>query len=323
MKIDLAACWNKKNIITYLLLPFSFIYLLIILCRKKCYEYGVFKVNHFDIPIVVVGNITVGGTGKSPLIAALANRLQQHGLVVGLVSRGYKGKSDVWPRSVTLTSNPSDVGDEPVMLVRQTNCPMYVGPNRVVAVNALLKEHKCDIVLSDDGLQHYALGRQVEISVIDGVKRYGNGYCLPAGPLREPKSRLSNVNLKVCQGDALAGEMSMKLELADIVSLIDAAAVSIDSFYGKPIHAVAGIGNPERFFSMLERHGLKIIRHAFTDHHVFNKEDIDFNNEVVLMTAKDAVKCCSIAGPLCYSVNVNAVCDNNFWLAIESMLISK
>ena len=162
--------------------------------QRAAYAFGMLRVTRFNVPVVVVGNVTVGGTGKTPLVIWLANRLRQEGYSPGIVARGYRGAARHWPQQVRPDSDPFAVGDEAVVLARRCRCPVSVGPDRVAAVDALLQYHDCDVIISDDGLQHYALGRDVEIVVVDGVRRFGNGYCLPAGPLREPAKRVRSAD---------------------------------------------------------------------------------------------------------------------------------
>ncbi len=297
-----------------LLVPFSCAYRWVIAIRYQCYRLGVFKSTAMDVPVIVVGNITTGGTGKSPLTAAIAKQLMQAGFCPGLVSRGYGGQSPSWPQWVTAQSDPRVVGDEPVMLVQQTGCPMMVGPDRVAAAHALLQRTDCDVILSDDGLQHLALGRDIEIAVVDGERRYGNGWCLPAGPLREPLSRLNTVDAVVCQGRALSGEYAMTLSLKEPMAMNSTQVTQAWSDFQTPVHAVAGIGHPERFFKALEQQGLSVIRHPFPDHHAYALSDIQFeDNNPILMTAKDAVKCQSLNLNNAWCVPVMAECDPGFW----------
>jgi tetraacyldisaccharide 4'-kinase len=273
-----------------------------------------------------VGNISVGGVGKTPLVAWLAQTLQSKGYRVGIISRGYGGHAETWPRPVFANSSPLEVGDEPLLLAREAKCPLWVGPDRVAAAKALLAEHSCYVILSDDGLQHYALGRTYEIAVIDQTRGCGNGLCLPAGPLREPESRLQQVDQVIYQvsvpqetspplkkggrGDFLSnGHRKMKLEQyskeatfclepQSVVSLKTGQEITLTDFSpGTPVHAVAGIGNPERFFQTLEVLGLTVIRHPFPDHHAYQPTDFVFAEPYpVVMTQKDAVKCESFAG---------------------------
>ena len=199
-QLALQRLWYQRSPWILLLLPLSGLFCLLVWLRRKGYALGVFPSYALDVPVLVVGNITVGGTGKTPLVAWIAEYLQTLGYQPGIVSRGYGGKAQHWPQQVRPDSDPVMVGDEAVLLARQCHCPMAVGPDRVATAQSLVEHHQVDIVISDDGLQHYALRRDVEIAVIDGVRRFGTGYCLPAGPLRESMARLKQVDLLVANG---------------------------------------------------------------------------------------------------------------------------
>jgi tetraacyldisaccharide 4'-kinase len=266
------------------------------------------------VPVIVVGNLTVGGTGKTPLVIWLAEHLRGKGWRPGIVARGYGGRARHWPQQVRGDSDPAVVGDEAVLLAQRSGCPVCVAPDRPAAVAALLQHTDCNLVLSDDGLQHYALGRDIEIVVIDGQRRFGNGFLLPAGPLREPLSRLRRADLVVVNGEARDGELAMRMRRPQVVPLRRPQAVDgIDRFDGAQVHAVAGVGNPRRFFDLLRRHGLQPLEHAFPDHHVFTPGDIRFADGLpVLMTEKDAVKCQRFAGEGYWAVRVEAQPDASF-----------
>lgn len=291
----------SNNALAKLLLPLSWLFALTVALRRALYRAGIFAVRRVDVPVIVVGNITVGGVGKTPLVIALVQRLRAAGYKPGVVSRGYGGNAHVWPQPVRVDSDTRVVGDEAVLIVRHTGCPMAVAPDRVAAANALLKHADCDVIIADDGLQHYALARDVEIAVIDGVRRYGNGCFLPAGPLREPRSRLQEVDFVVAQGIAGQGEWGMKLVFDGVHNMADERCVEITEFRGQTVHAVAGIGHPRRFFDQLKGAGVNIIEHEFPDHHAFRTADFSFaDGRPILMTEKDAVKC-------------RAYADQNFW----------
>lgn len=266
------------------------------------------------VPVIIIGNISVGGTGKTPLIAALVEQLKARGLRPGLISRGYGGRARQWPQAVLASSDPAQLGDEPVMLAQRLDCPIWVGPDRVAAARALLAASAVDVLLSDDGLQHYRLWRDMELAVVDGVRGLGNGYLLPAGPLREPPERLSEVDLVVCNTalieTAARSEVCMHLLLQDAVNLVTGERRPLAEFRARPVHALAGIGHPERFFGRLESAGLSLKRHGFADHHAFEATDLAFADDLpVLMTDKDAVKCRSFADERCWRVPVDAVFD--------------
>lgn len=286
-------CWYTRSPWLILLTPLAFIYCLVARLRRFAYLAGLLPRARLPVPVVVVGNLTVGGTGKTPLVGWLARLLIQAGYRPGIIARGYRGKARHWPQQVRADSDPVMVGDEAVMLAGMIDCPMAVGPQRVQAAQALLEHSGCDVILSDDGLQHYALQRDIEIAVIDGVRRMGNGFCLPAGPLREPASRLGQVDLLVVNGLGNHGEFPMRMRTLHALGLDDENDVrELADFRGQQVHAVAGIGNPERFFDALRQAGIRAQEHVFPDHHGYTAGEVAFGDELpVLMTAKDAVKC--------------------------------
>ncbi len=315
--------WYRKHWAALALMPLSILYRGVIRLRRAAYKKSWLSSARFDVPVIIVGNITVGGTGKTPLVAWLAESLRAQGFKPGLVSRGYKGQAQSWPQDVTASSDPKQVGDEPVMLVRKTQCPMMVGPDRVAAVRALLEKHDCNVVISDDGLQHYALGRSVEIAVIDGERQLGNRHCLPAGPLREAPERLKEVDFVVSHGESAASHLYFELAFAKIINLKSAQKrLSINALKGKTVHAIAGIGHPDRFFNMLEKQGIKVIRHAYPDHYGYLASDIDFDSDIILMTSKDAVKCQSFADERHYEVTVEAKPNSALRQALQTITSS-
>lgn len=301
--------WYRFTPVSLLLLPLSWLYCLLMLLRRALYRHGVFPSVKLPVPVIVVGNLTVGGSGKTPLVLWLASFLRQKGLRPGIVLRGYGGSAADWPHSVTPQHDPDVVGDEAVLLARQSECPVAADPDRVRGAQLLLREHRCDVILSDDGLQHLRLGRDIEIAVIDGERRFGNGHCLPAGPLREPARRLRDVSLRVCNsGTPQAGELGMVLMETGLCRVNSPEAwATTGSFRGATVHAVAGIGNPDRFFAQLRRLGLRVIEHPFPDHYRYTARDIRFEDDLpVIMTHKDAVKCERFAG------------DHVWYLAVEA-----
>jgi len=284
--------WYGNSPLAYLLLPLTAVFFLISLFRRVFYRIGLFKVGRLDVPVVIVGNITVGGTGKTPLVVWLADYLKVKGYKPGIISRGYGGKARSWPQQVRPDSDPKAVGDEAILISRRTGCPMAVGPDRYQAGKALLENSECDILVSDDGLQHYGLGRDIEIAVIDGKRRFGNGFLLPAGPLREGLWRLEHVDIKISNGAATYDECSMKMRHGELISMGNHGSQPLSAFTGSKVHAVAGIGNTARFFQLLNNSGLDVIEHPFDDHHDFTRTDIEFDDDLpVIMTEKDAVKC--------------------------------
>jgi tetraacyldisaccharide 4'-kinase len=292
--------YSEHHPLARLLSPLAWLYGMIAVLRRKAYKNGLLSTHQLSIPVVIVGNITVGGTGKTPLVIWIYHYLKSIGYRPGIISRGYGGKATLFPQQVRADSDPEMVGDEPVVLARRCGCPIAIDPDRKSAAEALQHYYDCDILISDDGLQHYALERDVEIVVIDGIRRFGNGYCLPAGPLREPVSRLQTADLVVTNGNAARGEFPMRLVLNELRQLRDEKKrIKLELLRGREVHAVSGIGFPERFFSMLSNAGLVVRKHPFPDHHAYTKEDVTFGDGIpVIMTEKDAVKCQRFATPL-------------------------
>ncbi|MEJ2515272.1 MAG: tetraacyldisaccharide 4'-kinase [Gammaproteobacteria bacterium] len=261
--------------------------------RRRLYRRGLLRSGHPGRPVIVIGNLTVGGTGKTPLAIWLVERLTDEGVAAAVVSRGYGGRGASRPRRVRAEDDPVEVGDEPALMARTTGAPVWVCADRLAAARAAVAGG-ADVVICDDGLQHYALARDLEVAVVDGARGFGNGHLLPAGPLREPVERLADVDVVVCNGGPRCppGAVRMTLEGRTAVRLSDGRTRSLDEFASGPVHAVAAIGNPERFFHMLEAAGLTIIRHPLPDHGEMPAEFLrDDHPGPVLMTAKDAVKC--------------------------------
>lgn len=299
--------WYRKSPWLYLLVPFSVLYRILAKRRRTRLE----AKRHIDPswpPIVVIGNITVGGTGKTPLIIFLARALRNLGLHPGIVSRGYGGHPTQAPCEVTALSSVEEMGDEAVMIRRSVDCPMVVDPNRVRAINALLKAHRCDVILSDDGLQHYAMSRDLEVVVLDGERLFGNAMRLPAGPLREGRSRLREVDYVIVNGGerahwqkviaAIGGTPelgAMSLRATQWVNMNTGTRIGLSDLPVADngcLHALAGIGNPQRFFNNVRKLGYKPLCHPFPDHYNYAPQDLAFNlADTVVMTQKDAVKC--------------------------------
>ncbi len=302
------AHWARLTPLSLALAPLAFLFCLAAGLRRAAYRRGWRRVERLPVPVVVIGNITVGGTGKTPLVLWLAAWLRARGFRPGILTRGYRGRARKWPQTVAPDSDPAEVGDEAVLLAQGSGCPVVAGPDRVAAGRRLLAEQDCDVVLSDDGLQHYRLHRDVEIAVVDGERRFGNGLCLPAGPLREPVARLRGVDLVVAHGTPRPGELGMRMPVTAIRNLAEPQRLTqARDFAWAPVHAVAGIGHPPRFFAALRAAGLTIIEHPFPDHHRFRPDDLDFGDEApILMTAKDAVKCRSFARPAMWVVEIEA-----------------
>ncbi|CAG1022699.1 partial tetraacyldisaccharide 4'-kinase, partial [Patescibacteria group bacterium] len=313
--------WYKDPFIGTWLMPFGFLFADVVRFRKFLYRIKVLKTEHLPVPVVIIGNITVGGTGKTPLIIALAELLTQQGYKVGIISRGYGG--DETARLVTSDSTAEQVGDEALLIAKQTGCQMAVAPLRVEAGRLLLAHQPCDLLLSDDGLQHYALHRDIEIAVVDGERRFGNGYCLPAGPLREPIPRLNSVDFIVVNGEKTEErEYTMHITGDKAINLVTGETKPLQQFIGETVEALAGIGNPDRFFNLLKKIGLNITAHSFPDHHSFSARDIDFK-QTVLMTEKDAVKCTNFAKSNHWFVPVTATLEPVFIEKFLNLLKSK
>lgn len=272
--------------------------------RSFAYRRGLLRQEKLPVPVVIVGNISVGGTGKTPLLLKLAESLQENGLRVGIISRGYGAQRTDFPHLLSSRDLAISVGDEPMLLARRSGCPVVIDPQRARGGRYLLQQADVDIVLSDDGLQHYALRRNFEIVVIDATRGLGNGYCLPLGPLRESAARLQTVNYIVVNGsggDTSYGRDCANVELAikRFVRLTDQESVSSVYWEGKlRIHAVAGIGNPQRFFDSLRSLNFDIVEHVFPDHHPYRASDFHFDEDLpIIMTEKDAVKCAGFEIP--------------------------
>lgn len=306
--------WYRPNIMQYFLYPFSLLYRLIIVIRQFCYQIKLFKTHRVNAPVIVVGNITVGGTGKTPFVIALIDELRKQGFHPGVILRGYRGKSKTWPQYVTSSSDPALVGDEAVLLAAKTNVPVMAGPDRVTSAEKLIADHQCNVIVSDDGLQHYALARDIEIAVIDSSRRFGNKLCLPAGPLREPISRLKTVDFIVANGSAQAGEFEMRFVIDEVVSVIDENKKILLQKLARQgersILAIAGIGNPDRFFESLRSCNLQFETKIFPDHYHFDKKDFDeLDADVIVMTEKDAIKCRDFADRRFYAAKGRAIQD--------------
>lgn len=288
-----------------------------VFARRTLYRLRIVNSTRAGVPVIAIGNLTVGGSGKTPLAIHVAELLKAKRWSPAIVSRGYGGTVAA-PRAVTLAADPAEVGDEPVLMARRSGCPVWVGPQRAAVIAALRQAHPdCDVVILDDGLQHYALRRDIEIAVVD-ARAFGNGFMLPAGPLREPKTRLWSVDAVIAHGTDKVKGYAMRLEGDEVHRATDARERRpLQSFAGQRVHAVAGIGDPKRFFLHLARLGLKVVPHPFPDHHPFRAADLEFGDDApVLMTEKDAVKCKRFAKPQHWILPVRAAPDPAFdtWL---------
>ena len=305
--------WYKKSLWLYLLYPFSFIFSYLTSRRRRKYIKNKKISYKADIPIVVVGNLTIGGTGKTPLVKYIANELADRGYKPGIVSRGYGGKFKE-TLQVTNETSVNETGDE-AQILSKLNFPFYIDKNRVRAIKKLIKDHDCDVVISDDGLQHYKMGRHIEIAVIDGKRRFGNNLTFPAGPLRESRNRLNSVDFIVNNsGPTEEGEFLMNISPTKFVHLKSGKSYSVDKWpMHKQIHAVAGLGNPGRFFDLLDKLGFDSIRHPFPDHHNFSSSDIFYLDHLpIVMTEKDASKCKDFDNNKIWYLTIDADVTNKF-----------
>ncbi len=299
--------WRRPSLAGSLVLrPAARLFAALTGVRRAGYRYGLLPSHRIGVPVIIVGNLTVGGSGKTPLVAHLVSRLAAAGWQPGVITRGYGGTTE-HPIRVGPDDDPTVVGDEAVMLVRRCGCPVARGVDRVAA--AALLRADCDVVLADDGLQHYRLARDFEIAVIDGDTGLGNGRLLPAGPLRESPRRLDTVDAVAVRGGNAAGGYRFDVVAGGPRPLNGTGAASaLTDWRGVAVHAVAGIGVPERFFGQLEDAGVIVERHAFADHHRFRAEDLAFDDgRALLMTEKDAVKCQNLASARMWYVPAEVV----------------
>lgn len=320
----------------WLLLPLTGLYWAVTALRGLLYRYGIFKSAKAQVPVIVVGNVTVGGTGKTPTVIWLARELQCRGFRPGIISRGYGGKQSGTSMRVDKDSDPAVVGDEPVLLARRSECPVVVDADRLRAAT-MLADDGVNVIITDDGLQHLRLQRDYEICIIDGARGLGNRRLLPAGPLRESVDRLRDVDLVLVNGnysalkasDSAAEQNAIRFDLraADACRLNGTLARPLENFCDTTVHAVAGIGNPARFFDLLRGYGMQVIEHGMPDHFSLRKSDLEFGDDFdVVMTEKDAVKISAHVADKFWSVPIDlemAAADSAPILAqIESRLRS-
>lgn len=298
---EILHAWKSRNALFYgVLIPLSWLFSLLVSCRRWLYRFNILKSHKMPVPVIVVGNINLGGSGKTPLVIWLVRQLQAAGFRPGVVSRGYGG-SNKSPLAVSADSVPAVTGDEPMLIAQHTQAPVWVGHKRVEAAQALLQASpQCDVLISDDGLQHYRLRRDMEIAVVDAALRLDRARMLPAGPLREPPGRLEEVDAIVVNGDsAMPGAHSMHLMGQMFYNLVNPQLTARpEDFKRKTVKAMAGIGNPERFFNHLRSIGLTFAGVSFDDHHPFTGQDLaGLDCDALIMTEKDAVKCKPYAQP--------------------------
>jgi tetraacyldisaccharide 4'-kinase len=317
--------WYSPNVVSRLLQPVAALFGWLARRRRQNYLAAAAAGDLWrpPVPVIVVGNISVGGTGKTPVVIALVEYLHGLGYHPGVVSRGYGGKPDSLPLAVSAHTPAQQCGDEPLLIHLRTGCPVVIDPDRPRAVRHLLARADCDVIISDDGLQHYALYRDIELAVVDGERGLGNGLCLPAGPLRERPSRLAEVDAVLINGGgkvaAAKDGFEFYLQPSSFVQLCSGERTALDEFDRQPaIHAVAGIGNPPRFFAGLRVMGFDLCAHEFGDHFIYTAQHIDFgDNNRVVMTEKDAVKCMAFADERHWYLAVDAELPEQFmqWLA--------
>lgn len=314
--------WYSRNPIAFFLQIVSWPYVIFMALRSVFYRrYS--RVEKLPVPVVVVGNLTVGGTGKTPLVVAIVKTLLGLGYRPGVITRGYGNTLKEQPYVCQMSDHAQRVGDEALLLASKLQCPIIIDANRLRAAKFAIDNLACDIIISDDGLQHLALSRDIEIIVIDALRQFGNGYCLPIGPLREPLSRLKTVDFIVSNGEPVFdGAVLMYYLASPLYKLSDPTQhLTLNQFYSQTVHAVAGIGNPDRFFQSLTQHGIDIIPHVFPDHYSYQESDLQFNDShVIIMTEKDAVKCKDFATDSIWVLPVVATMDASFWQAFMEKL---
>ena len=321
----IAKIWSGESPLWRLLLPLSWLYGLVSGVIRLCYQLGLKKSWRAPCPVVVVGNLTAGGNGKTPVVIWLVEQLQRQGVRVGVVSRGYGGKADSYPLLLNADTTTAQAGDEPVLIFQRTGVPVAVSPVRVDAVKALLAAHDLQLIVTDDGLQHYRLARDKEIVVIDGVRRFGNGWWLPAGPMRERASRLETVDARIVNGgEALPGEIPMTLRPGDAVNLLTGERQPVSTLQN--VVAMAGIGHPPRFFATLNDCGLQPVRTvALADHQALSEADVQelvLPGQALIMTEKDAVKCRRFAQKNWWYLPVDAVLSGDRAQTLQQELIT-
>lgn len=311
----------------WLLLPFEILFRAATALRRRCYRSGVLPSWRAPVPVIVIGNLSVGGTGKTPVAIALCQALQREGFRPGIVSRGYRAQPPRFPHQVAGDDSAAIAGDEPLLIARRTGCPVVIAPQRAAAARFLLQHNECDVLICDDGLQHYALQRDIECVVVDAARRFGNGRCLPVGPLREPLARLRGVDAILENGaahsDANAKRYGFALQPGTFLNPNSGEILAPQQWAQRypRAHAVAGIGNPARFFDSLRALGCAIEAHAFPDHHAFTAADLHFNDALpIAMTEKDAVKCAAYADGRQWVLRVDAVLPDALLAALAARL---
>ena len=326
--------WYGHSPLVWILVPLSLLYKSIIRGKSYLYRSGLLKPHRVSAPVIIIGNITAGGTGKTPLTIWLARKLREEGFAPGIISRGYRGKVGAEPVSASADSDPAVVGDEAILLAAASECPVVVHPDRVAAATRAI-EIGADIIIADDGLQHTRLARDCEIAVIDGHRGFGNGRLLPAGPLREKPSRLDSVDKVVVQRAAREPRDVLRrtsdrrpfhfdLKPVSLRRLDGSESRTLAEFTGRTVHAVAGIGNPNRFFRVLEANGMIVKRHPLPDHASISAADLAFDDDLdVVMTAKDAVKCRFPEAGKCWCVDADVQFEGDGGDKLVKLVLNK
>lgn len=317
---QLNARWYGRPGLLWLLLPLEGLFRALAALRRRC-----LNSETVGAPVIVVGNLAVGGSGKTPMVLALVEHLRAAGYRPGVVSRGYGGRAKQYPLLLAADTTPAEAGDEPCLIARRSGVAVAVAPDRPAAAR-LLVAAGCNVIISDDGLQHYRLARDIEIVLVDGQRGFGNGHCLPVGPLREPVRRLNSATFCVSNGEAAAPlpvtNYAMHLHGQTLVALHSGERCAAQAWPGnRQVHAVAGIGHPPRFFNSLRALGFDVIEHAFGDHHNFVADDLQFGDALpIIMTEKDAVKCASLCPDNCWMLPVDARLPAAFFAALDAEL---
>jgi len=310
--------WYSQNGIAWLLSPVSLLYCVVVRIRRFLYQHQIVASAKLSRPVIIVGNISVGGTGKTPLLIALCELLKSKGINPGVTSRGYRSSlGSGMVHQVSISDTAQEVGDEPYLIMHRSKCPVVISDDRSAAGRYLIENNACDVILSDDGLQHYKLQRDLEIAVVDADRGFGNGFCIPAGPLREPLSRLDTVDqviMHLTDTDRFENEnqSGFVLRFSAPLDINNGAETTLENLKREPVHAVAGIGHPQRFFQQLRANGFEIIEHAFADHHAYSNSDLHFNDsKAIIMTEKDAVKCKTLGLNNAWSIPVTAILSDD------------
>ncbi len=317
--------WYQNHPLKYCLLPISGLFCVLVFMRRLGYKMGWLRQYQPSLPVIVIGNISVGGTGKTPLIIYLARQFSRAGVKVAVVSRGYGRKEQAECEQVNPKGSTLQYGDEPMLIARQSHVPVFVARERTRAVQKIEQQKLAEVILCDDGLQHYALGRTVEWCVIDQQRGLGNGFCLPAGPLRESAARLKTVDLLIEQhGDKAFAkdEIAFYLQSQYVWKLNQPQQKKpLSGFNGQACSAIAGIANPQRFFSALRQQGLQVQCKAFADHYAYQQEDFkEFSNTILFMTEKDAIKCQQYNLPNAWVVAVECVASKALQQQVKSLI---